>query len=283
MLVDIEILIGESPQRGKGNLKKPEKRKKKAVFLRPNPIKIGFGRCMVRISDKNWPKLKFWISILVYFLGSLHEGGVMTSLSISAYRRSKCYIRTSNAIKNLVQLITMFSNFDAPCASATITQLVASLASIFLVYGFYKIFVFVYGKLTSPLRYVPGPPSSSYIYGSFKQLSESVSRKPHCFVVIFEWLCLNEHLQIEQFYIAGGLGQPIRIDNPIQSGTRSELIIIDQYLVTLTSFFSLSRLVLWPPISKQPITYFSIVMTIWNLGRSGVSSVDFLEVVHFAV
>jgi hypothetical protein len=68
----------------------------------------------------------------------------------------------------------MFSNFAAPYA--TTTQLAVSLASFLLVYGIYKIFAFVYDELTSPLRHVPGPPSPSFIYGSFKQLSESVSR-----------------------------------------------------------------------------------------------------------
>ena len=84
----------------------------------------------------------------------------------------------------------MFSNFASHGAAsapyATITQLAVSLASLLLVYGIYKILAFVYNELTSPLRYVPGPPSPSFIYGSFKQLSESVSRKPHCFVVIFD-------------------------------------------------------------------------------------------------
>jgi hypothetical protein len=67
----------------------------------------------------------------------------------------------------------MFSNLVVP----TTTQLVASLASLILVYGIYKIYAFVYDELTSPLRHVPGPPNPSFIYGSFKQLIESVSRK----------------------------------------------------------------------------------------------------------
>jgi hypothetical protein len=70
----------------------------------------------------------------------------------------------------------MFSNL---AAYGTITQLVVSLASLLLVYGIYKIFTFVYDELTSPLRHVPGPPNPSFIYGSSKQLSESVSRKAH--------------------------------------------------------------------------------------------------------
>jgi hypothetical protein len=73
----------------------------------------------------------------------------------------------------------MFSNFAVP--HATTTQLVVSLASLLLVYGIYKIFAFVYDELTSPLRHLPGPPNPSLIYGSFKQLSESVSQKAHIF------------------------------------------------------------------------------------------------------
>ena len=67
----------------------------------------------------------------------------------------------------------MFFNIDNPYD--TPTQLVVLLASILLVYGIYKIFAFVYDELTSPLRHVPGPPNPSFLYGSFKQLSETVS------------------------------------------------------------------------------------------------------------
>ena len=70
----------------------------------------------------------------------------------------------------------MFS-FTAPYV--TTTQLLVSLASIILVYGIYKISAFVYDELTSPLRHIPGPPNASFLYGNFKQLSESVSRTAH--------------------------------------------------------------------------------------------------------
>ena len=79
----------------------------------------------------------------------------------------------------------MFFNFASPYAS--ITQLVASLASILLVFGIYKIFAFVYNELTSPIRHVPGPPSPSLIYGCLKQLSESVSWIPHCLVPVIAY------------------------------------------------------------------------------------------------
>ena len=76
----------------------------------------------------------------------------------------------------------MFSNFAA--SYATTTQLVVSLISFILVYGVYRISTFVYDKLTSPIRHIPGPPSPSFIYGNFKQLTESVSRKHHCPVLV---------------------------------------------------------------------------------------------------
>ena len=71
----------------------------------------------------------------------------------------------------------MFStNLAGPYTSAGIsTQLVVSLASVFLVYGIYKISTLIYDKVTSPLRHVPGPPSPSFIYGNSKQLSDPVS------------------------------------------------------------------------------------------------------------
>ena len=71
----------------------------------------------------------------------------------------------------------MFSTFAASYGSTA--QLAVSLAGLFLVYGFYKIATFIYDELTSPLRHVPGPPSPSFIYGSFKELAESVSPKSH--------------------------------------------------------------------------------------------------------
>ena len=94
----------------------------------------------------------------------------------------KCQM-TSNAIQSLFQPSTMFSNF---AAYTTTSQVVVSLASILLVYGICKIFAFVYNELTSPLRHVPGPPNPSFIYGCFKQLSESVSLKAH--TVLSHWI-----------------------------------------------------------------------------------------------
>ena len=67
----------------------------------------------------------------------------------------------------------MFSSIARP--NITTTQIAVSLASSLLTYGIYKIFTFIFDELTSPSRHVPGPPSPSFIHGSFKQLFESVS------------------------------------------------------------------------------------------------------------
>ena len=77
---------------------------------------------------------------------------------------------------------------------ATITQFIVALASFTLVYGIYKILDFVYDELTSPLRHVPGPPNPSLLYGSFKQLSDSVSRKNSLCLLI---ACKRIHFRIE--------------------------------------------------------------------------------------
>ena len=83
----------------------------------------------------------------------------------------------------------MFSNFAA--SYATTTQLVVSLTAFLLVYGIYRILAFVYNELTSPIRHVPGPPNPSLIYGSFKKLTESVSRK----LTLSCSDCFNGHIQ----------------------------------------------------------------------------------------
>jgi hypothetical protein len=89
----------------------------------------------------------------------------------------------------------MFSNTSIAGPYTTTTQLAVSLASFLSVYGIYKIFAFVYDELTSPLRHVPGPPSPSFIYGSVKQLAESVSRNLVLYRINRD--CLIEQLRIE--------------------------------------------------------------------------------------
>ena len=52
-----------------------------------------------------------------------------------------------------------------------------SLVALFLAYGLYKVIGLIYGELTSPLRDLPGPKSSSWIYGNFREVEEAVSTK----------------------------------------------------------------------------------------------------------
>ena len=75
----------------------------------------------------------------------------------------------------------MFSDFAG--SYTTTTQLVVSVAGVLVIYGIFKISSLIYNELTSPLRHLPGPPSPSFIYGSFKQLSESVSRSYYLVVI----------------------------------------------------------------------------------------------------
>lgn len=56
-------------------------------------------------------------------------------------------------------------------------RLAGSLAGTLLAYGLYKVIRLIYGELTSPLRDLPGPKSSSWIYGNFKEIWEAVSTK----------------------------------------------------------------------------------------------------------
>ncbi|KAF8809591.1 cytochrome P450 [Phlegmacium glaucopus] len=69
-------------------------------------------------------------------------------------------------------MTTMLSNLVAPY-HVTTPQLVASLGVILLVYAIYKISTFIYDEMTSPSRDIPGPLSPSFLYGNFKELSES--------------------------------------------------------------------------------------------------------------
>ncbi|KAF8802410.1 cytochrome P450 [Phlegmacium glaucopus] len=68
-------------------------------------------------------------------------------------------------------MTTMLSNLAA--SYVTTAQPVASLGVILLVYAIYKISTFIYDEMTSPSRDIPGPLSPSFLYGNFKELSES--------------------------------------------------------------------------------------------------------------
>lgn len=55
-----------------------------------------------------------------------------------------------------------------------IVQLLGSLAATLTAYGLYKVLRMAYSELTSPLRDLPGPKSSSIIYGNFKEIWKEV-------------------------------------------------------------------------------------------------------------
>ncbi|RDB19459.1 hypothetical protein Hypma_013686 [Hypsizygus marmoreus] len=56
---------------------------------------------------------------------------------------------------------------------AVIIQLVGSLAATLAAYGLFKAIKLIYGEFTSPLRDLPGPKSTSWIYGNFKEIWEA--------------------------------------------------------------------------------------------------------------
>ena len=103
----------------------------------------------------------------------------------------------------------MLSNLVANFVTTPQPVLVFSTVSgILLVYGIYKISTFIYDEMTSPACDVPGPPSPSFIYRNFKQLSESVGWKG----VILSQITFNYFFWIG-YCVARGLGEPIRNDN----------------------------------------------------------------------
>ena len=81
------------------------------------------------------------------------------------------------------------------------TQLIVSLAGIIVAYGIYKISALIYNELTSPLRYVPGPPNPSLVHGNIKQLSESVSHKGSYYLVVIGWTEWTEKFRVYKNYL----------------------------------------------------------------------------------
>ena len=61
--------------------------------------------------------------------------------------------------------------------ATTLTRLAGSLTATLLAYGLYKVVKLIYDEVTSPLRDLSGPKSSSWIYGNFKEIWEAVSTK----------------------------------------------------------------------------------------------------------
>ncbi|SRR6266576_914649 len=58
-----------------------------------------------------------------------------------------------------------------------------TIARVFLalaVYPLYKLTKYLYQEYTSPLKHLPGPKSTSWIYGNFKEIWESVPHF-HCY------------------------------------------------------------------------------------------------------
>ncbi|KAL4261304.1 Cytochrome P450 superfamily protein [Pleurotus pulmonarius] len=58
-------------------------------------------------------------------------------------------------------------------------KVLGSALSALGAYGVYKLFKFVYGEFTSSLRYLPGPKSSSWIYGNFREIFDAENSVLH--------------------------------------------------------------------------------------------------------
>jgi hypothetical protein len=58
---------------------------------------------------------------------------------------------------------------------AWIVELLGPLAATVGAYGLYRLLKLYYGEYTSPLRDLPGPKSSSLIYGNMKEIWAAVS------------------------------------------------------------------------------------------------------------
>ncbi|KAF8960371.1 cytochrome P450 [Flammula alnicola] len=58
-------------------------------------------------------------------------------------------------------------------------QLLVSLLATVGVYGLYKLAKFLYDQWTSPLRVLPGPPNSSFIFGNLKEIWEAENSVLH--------------------------------------------------------------------------------------------------------
>ena len=56
-----------------------------------------------------------------------------------------------------------------------IAQFLGPLAFTLVAYGVYIVGKMVYNEITSPLRDLPGPQSSSFLYGNFMQHHSDVS------------------------------------------------------------------------------------------------------------
>jgi len=62
---------------------------------------------------------------------------------------------------------------------SSVSLFIQSLAATLLLYGSYKLTSFIYGELTSQVRNLPGPKSSSLFFGNFKELAKEVSVLPN--------------------------------------------------------------------------------------------------------
>jgi hypothetical protein len=64
-------------------------------------------------------------------------------------------------------------------AGIVIVKLLVTLAATLIAYGVYQVSRVIYAELTSPIRDLPGPESTSLLYGNLKILQKDVCSKVH--------------------------------------------------------------------------------------------------------
>ena len=99
------------------------------------------------------------------------------------------------------------------------SALLASLVAAPLSYGAYKLILFFYDQWTSPLRVLPGPPSTSLIFGNMKEITNAV-----CISRLFvSLLSLIYDFIAGEFCLARKMGQRIWVNHHIRRPLRSKV------------------------------------------------------------
>ena len=124
-------------------------------------------------------------STTCHFAGLLMDGCLIiachqgTGRLIRA-RRSLCRItarlslRVSSALSSKNVHKTLLKQRIFSSSMSYLSQLLTSLVAVPLAYGAYKFLLFFYAQWTSPLRVLPGPPSTSLLYGNMKEIWKAV-------------------------------------------------------------------------------------------------------------
>ncbi|KII91538.1 hypothetical protein PLICRDRAFT_156698 [Plicaturopsis crispa FD-325 SS-3] len=115
----------------------------------------------------------------------------------------------------------------------SISLLFVSAGATLLAFGLYKLAELVYGNLASPLRNLPGPPSSSWIFGNFNEIAEEDPA-----VVHERWV--QKYGQTFKYTGFGGINHLFTLDTKALSHILSHA---DTYQKSKAMRYNLSRIV----------------------------------------